>query len=189
MTIIDLRTTKELLKRPNYLNNKLFNYYNIDIIDGSFNESFKIDDNVITSNEDELVNSYMCMLSNGKKINEIFKIMASSKNGILFNCSAGKDRTGVIAFLLLMLANCYEEDIVSDYSLSYIYLKRDIDKKRKNNKNLSLHYGRSDADYMFKLISLFLKKYKDFKNYIKVNDLNLKYIQKIKENFLDDIKE
>lgn len=144
---------------------------------------------MITSNEDELVNSYMCMLSNGKKINDILAIMANSKTGILFNCSAGKDRTGVIAFLILMLANCYVEDIVADYSLSYIYLKSDIDKKRKQNKNLSLHYGKSDADYMFKLISLFLTKYKDFNNYVKVNDLNLGYIQRIKENFLTNTKE
>jgi len=144
---------------------------------------------VVTSNENELVNSYMCMLSNGKKINDILKIMANSKNGVLFNCSAGKDRTGVIAFLILMFSNCYEEDIVADYSLSYIYLKNDIDNKRKTNKNLSSHYGKSNADYMFKLISLFFKKYNDFNNYIKVNNINIEYINKIKDNFLEDVKE
>ncbi|WRK55297.1 tyrosine-protein phosphatase [Coprobacillaceae bacterium CR2/5/TPMF4] len=37
----------------------------------------------------------------------------------MFNCSAGKDRTGVIAALLMDLAGCHEYDIVKDYSESY----------------------------------------------------------------------
>ena len=38
---------------------------------------------------------------------------------VLFHCSAGKDRTGIIAGLLLELAGCHDYDIVKDYSESY----------------------------------------------------------------------
>ena len=40
-------------------------------------------------------------------------------DAVMFNCSAGKDRTGVIAALLLDLAGCHDYDIVKDYSESY----------------------------------------------------------------------
>ena len=52
------------------------------------------------------------------------------KGGIIFNCSAGKDRTGIIAVLLLLLANVPIEDIVADYQVTYTYsekMDRDVD--------------------------------------------------------------
>ncbi len=41
---------------------------------------------------------------------------------VLFNCSAGKDRTGLIAMLLLGVAGVSKRDIVADYALSQGYL-------------------------------------------------------------------
>lgn len=40
----------------------------------------------------------------------------------LFHCRAGKDRTGVIAMLLLGLAGVSDEDIVADYAATQQYL-------------------------------------------------------------------
>ena len=52
-------------------------------------------------------------------IGEIFKIMLASKGTVLFHCTAGKDRTGVLAMLLLKLADVDEETIINDYAASY----------------------------------------------------------------------
>lgn len=43
---------------------------------------------------------------------------------VLFNCSAGKDRTGMIAMLLLKLGGVPNEVIVKDYSASEHYMKQ-----------------------------------------------------------------
>lgn len=40
--------------------------------------------------------------------------------GCLFHCTAGKDRTGIIAAILLKLAGVSDEDVAHDYALSRV---------------------------------------------------------------------
>jgi len=49
-------------------------------------------------------------------------VMAGAKGGVIYNCTTGKDRTGVISALLLSLAGVSEADIIADYCVSEIYL-------------------------------------------------------------------
>jgi protein-tyrosine phosphatase len=54
----------------------------------------------------------------------IMTAIASAPDGaVLFHCHAGKDRTGLIAALLLALAGVPDQAIVEDYALSAVYLK------------------------------------------------------------------
>jgi hypothetical protein len=39
---------------------------------------------------------------------------------VLFHCSHGKDRTGIIAALLLKCAGVSDEDVITDYALSVV---------------------------------------------------------------------
>ena len=48
----------------------------------------------------------------------------------LFHCRAGKDRTGVVAMLLLGLAGVSDEDIVADYAATQRYLGRGLRAQR-----------------------------------------------------------
>lgn len=50
---------------------------------------------------------------------EVFRAIATAEPGIvLFHCTAGKDRTGVVAALLLALAEVSDADIIADYALT-----------------------------------------------------------------------
>lgn len=49
---------------------------------------------------------------------EIFRLVARAKAPLVFNCAAGKDRTGVAAALLLGVLGVDEHDIIEDYCLS-----------------------------------------------------------------------
>jgi len=52
-------------------------------------------------------------------IAEVLKIIADAPDGaVLFHCSAGKDRTGVISALLLANAGVDEATIIEDYALT-----------------------------------------------------------------------
>lgn len=51
------------------------------------------------------------------------------EGAVVFMCSAGKDRTGIIAALLLYLCGVSREDIVADYMVSNIYNSNGINKK------------------------------------------------------------
>jgi protein-tyrosine phosphatase len=46
----------------------------------------------------------------------------ASEGAVLFHCTAGKDRTGLVAALLLDLADVDREDIVRDYALTERYI-------------------------------------------------------------------
>lgn len=49
----------------------------------------------------------------------LFETIALSEGGVLFHCSAGKDRTGVAAALLLKSIGVSDEEVVADYACSY----------------------------------------------------------------------
>lgn len=64
--------------------------------------------------------SYLAVAESAN-MKEILKTMANNDGATLFHCFAGKDRTGVVAAILLMLAGVADVDIVADYTLSYAY--------------------------------------------------------------------
>ncbi|MGI5873278.1 MAG: tyrosine-protein phosphatase [Bacillota bacterium] len=52
-------------------------------------------------------------------LRKIFHLFAEAENGVLFHCEAGKDRTGVVAALLLTLVGAEEAEIIDDYAASF----------------------------------------------------------------------
>ncbi|MGA8789969.1 MAG: tyrosine-protein phosphatase [Paenarthrobacter sp.] len=53
-----------------------------------------------------------------EKIAPVFKTIAASPGKVVVHCSAGRDRSGVIALMLQRLAGMSDEDIVSGYELA-----------------------------------------------------------------------
>lgn len=68
-----------------------------------------------------LVSSYMHMLTAGRVLRDIFGFFAeaSPSECVLFHCAAGMDRTGMVAMLLLGLADVPREQIIADYCYSF----------------------------------------------------------------------
>ena len=80
---------------------------------------------MIKSMPDSLGQAYVQWLDgNHAPFLQVFQAIAAQDKGtVLFHCTAGKDRTGVIAALLLDLAGVPRADIVHDYALSAHYLE------------------------------------------------------------------
>jgi protein-tyrosine phosphatase len=54
-----------------------------------------------------------------ENIREIFRVMVAAGEGVtLFHCAAGKDRTGLVAGLMLALADVADDVIDADYAIS-----------------------------------------------------------------------
>ncbi|AXY25667.1 hypothetical protein CL176_06450 [Suicoccus acidiformans] len=71
---------------------------------------------------------YIEMLEHTQGMRKIFLEMLQIEKGtVLFNCSQGKDRTGVVAFLLLGLAGVNKEDIVANYEISFTHIQESYD--------------------------------------------------------------
>src|SRR4030095_5856971 len=62
----------------------------------------------------------------GKRLVDALEIIAERDNHpLVFHCTAGKDRTGVLAAMVLAAMSIADEDVVDDYTLSAAFM-RDI---------------------------------------------------------------
>jgi len=83
---------------------------------------------------------YLEMLEEGgAAIRAIFTALADDADGaVVFHCSGGKDRTGVVAALVLRALGVPEEAIVNDYSVSEKHLKGPVREYRSHLENAGL---------------------------------------------------
>ena len=111
-TVLDLRRERELPKKPNILAaDSRFTYRNVPFIQSDF---------VIHRNMNYSADEYMrILLEEREGILEALRVCADAEGGVLFHCAVGKDRTGVLAALLLLIVGAKDEDIVKDYGKSF----------------------------------------------------------------------
>ncbi|QAY67228.1 tyrosine-protein phosphatase [Paenibacillus protaetiae] len=109
-TIIDLRHAAELAQKPNvFAGTEGVNYINISLINPATASMAQIR---------TLGDMYVNMLDEcGHLLLQVFEsIAAEEEQNVLFHCAGGKDRTGVVAALLLDLAGVDRAAIVADYA-------------------------------------------------------------------------
>ena len=123
-----------------------------------------------------------------KDFYKVLKIMADNpEKTILFHCSAGKDRTGMTAALLLMLAGAAKEDIITDYTVTTENLYSVLDRFASENDESLKDYLGSEGEYIEKFINHIEKKYHGAEAYMKKIGLKESEIKTLKESFLEDI--
>lgn len=67
---------------------------------------------------------YIRMLENNHSwARSCLELLAGEERPVLFHCFTGKDRTGILAALVLEVCGVSETDIAADYSVSQIYLQ------------------------------------------------------------------
>ncbi len=121
--VIDLRRENERLRRPDLLADRSdFDYCPI-----VMNERPYLDYCPLVDDESVAEAYFSKLLVSAGSIKDIFTLFARADAGVLFHCESGKDRTGTVAALLLLLVGARDEDIVADYALSYdrLYVKCD----------------------------------------------------------------
>lgn len=67
------------------------------------------------------------MLFGNKAFKELFRALEAGETPILFHCSAGKDRTGVAAMLILLALGASDETICADYERTNLCRKAEIE--------------------------------------------------------------
>jgi protein tyrosine/serine phosphatase len=115
-TIIDLRSAIELERDGYTLKDDSVTIFNFPMQPLSGVNQEQIDAGAF----DNLIDDYMGQLEiNGHSIIEALRAISSSdQHPIVYHCSAGKDRTGVVTAMLLDILGVEHEDIAADYHLT-----------------------------------------------------------------------
>ncbi len=153
-TVIDLRTAREAAAQPcafagvegiDYENIELFNDYGMDV----FGEV-----------------SYMMIAEHAPTMSRLFGKIAAADGGVLFHCTAGKDRTGVTAAILLKLAGVDELDIVADYQVSRTYIDPLIRELTVKFPEMPQHVGASPVEYIQGFLRRFNSRWSSAEDYL-----------------------
>lgn len=117
-TVIDLRGPRECESHPSALAaHGNFALHNIPLLGQMDASGFEGDV------PGSMAGLYIELLDNRQAaLLSVFKTILAASGGILFHCTAGKDRTGIVAMLLLKLAGVRDDDIVADYSITDIHM-------------------------------------------------------------------
>ena len=71
-----------------------------------------------------LINMYRQIIASSRaEIKDSVQAMIQAEGPALFHCAAGKDRTGILAMLLLGAVGVSREDIIADYEMSHHYIR------------------------------------------------------------------
>lgn len=115
-TVIDMRSVNEVAGAPNpFAAHTHVTYHNIELFDHLSPDTMQ--SHRARPLDDPLFDFYVTTLATRQAaIRDVLGAIATAPRGtVMFHCTAGKDRTGLISALLLGLADVEEEDIVSDY--------------------------------------------------------------------------
>jgi len=112
-TVIDLRHADELAHQPNpFATHDAVAYHNISLLDGLAPS--------LMDEGDVLLELYkLALVQRQAALAQVLRIIADAPSGtVLFHCTAGKDRTGIVSALLLGVAGVDATQIVEDYALT-----------------------------------------------------------------------
>ncbi|MFC1466840.1 MAG: tyrosine-protein phosphatase [Candidatus Brachytrichaceae bacterium NZ_4S206] len=123
-TVIDLRYPTEITRYPhlaealNSARNRV-TIHHIPLLD----EANRTEEDILFARSRDEWHAYV-LDRRGGTIAEVMRAIAYAAPGtVVFHCTAGKDRTGIISALLLDLTGVAREDIAQDYAVSEDWLR------------------------------------------------------------------
>lgn len=116
------------------------------------------------------------------------ELAAANDGALLYHCTTGKDRTGIMSALLLSVAGAEHADIAADYCVSELYLTPVYERMKNGtlllNKNQQLvmddKFFRTKAEYMLQLLGHLDEAYGGAVGFLKesgVDDITLDAIR------------
>ena len=127
----------------------------------------------------------------GQSVIEALEIMAETANQpLVFHCTAGKDRTGILAAIVLSILGVVDEDIVNDYCLSAPYVeflynrKKSETQKEENQDNLPEFFWKVAPENMVLFLTALKQEYGSTRQYIKTKGAEQSLIDLLKKNLL-----
>ena len=158
-TVVDLRSEVEAGSKADQLSKTNgFDYFNCPLLEADRMPNL----------EENVGAGYFRVLEGRERMVCALKAVAAAPGGVLFHCTAGKDRTGLMAALLLGLVGVDRADILADYQVSETYLADVIRQIRVKVPDLSAFAGASKAEYLSDCLVQLEKTYGSIPGYLQV---------------------
>ena len=170
-TIIDMRGVEDVKNSPCGLENvDGFTYLNFPIDEGS----------TVPESVEAVPGSYMD-IAHSKNIGRIFDAIANASSGVMFNCSAGKDRTGVVTAILFLICGVRREDIIFDYMITKTCNEERFKLFQNKFPDIDINIVIPRESYISDFLDLLHAKYERLGDYFTAIGVDEKIVCKIKD--------
>lgn len=180
---IDLRCYDEKKELDPFYKNSTLVYHSLPI---------KAEPDMQSAPGDLLYELYLCILEEHRQtlLREL-RIIAAEEAGIIFHCTAGKDRTGVTAMLILASCGVAKEQIIADYEPSGKNIEKQVKKQKQQLEEAGMKGVReeifeSKAETMRRTLEYLEEKYAGPVNYLRKIGLTELEIEQIRMKMLED---
>jgi len=144
--VCDFRTIEEAEAQPDKLPaDGSMEYLHMPIAHGKFDPAEAVGrikkGDISWLTDDFMTNNYLKQLDDFALLWKQFfeRLMNSSDRPLVFHCTAGKDRTGVCAALILLSAGVPESTVIEDHALSNTYNAPVIDRIKQEIKKFGIN--------------------------------------------------
>lgn len=173
-TVIDLRHQEELAQSPNpFAVHATIAYHNHSVsnLDLNPDPSYKLGD------------MYVMMMDDHAFVRNVFKTIAESDGPVVFHCSAGKDRTGIIAATLLGLMGVETRDIINDYQQSYINIRDRFQTMDPELNQRYMNLMKSEPEAIEQFLHAIHDRYGSFVSYLSTVGVDVREQNQIVKKF------
>ena len=173
--VIDLRGEPEAVRHPNPFRD----HEDVDYINLPFITDNVLDMREVQEKGFDPCKFYVNLTEYREMVARLMRFILAHRDGcVLFHCTAGKDRTGVLAMILLGICGVSREDIMANYEVSFTYI----------DKYLNINYGQgldelnnSKREWIAAAYDHILDKYGSFKLYLMACGLTKKEIRRLRK--------
>ncbi|MFQ9511002.1 MAG: tyrosine-protein phosphatase [Lachnospiraceae bacterium] len=180
--IIDLRSEQEVVAQPCSMREDGIDYYHMPMADGLQSNSL--------SSANRMADIYIQLLDNyGLRFIEVMRIIAAHSHcTVLFHCAVGKDRTGLMAMLLLLMVGVPFDTVIADYCVSEINMKEIFNTQYKLAVNAGIYLPefafRSNQEEMILALAHLIRKWGGCRGYLNAHGFSDREITDLQEKLL-----
>lgn len=169
-TVIDFRDAPLAKKQPHGLMDREgFTYHSCPVNAGS-----RVAPSV------EAVPPMYLAITEEAEFHRAWKLFANADGGVLYNCAAGRDRTGTFSMILLTHAGVPYDAVVEDYAVTKEYNYHRFEKIKVERPHIDLNVVCPRPWYAEEFLRLFHEKYGSTEDYFRQIGLNDDEIGKIR---------
>lgn len=133
---------------------------------------------------------YIDLLDNRRtQVAQVMEALAEARGTALFHCAVGKDRTGVVAMLLLKLAGVANMDVVADYAVTDIYMREIFDAQVMAFQNFDIpdYILRSIPASMERVLAHLEENYGNTGDYLRGCGIPAARLERLREKFIQPL--